>query len=545
LDFLLRRSFALLAVAAALAVSAAAADAASVCTGTCFTAPAGSGALFLFSGHGWGHGVGMSQWGAYGYAQHDATFEQILDHYYPGTTLAPASVSTMRVLLAKGKKKLTIASDTPFAVRDGTGRTYALDGGPVTLGPDLKLAASEQPLTPPLLFLPRRGSPLTLARPYRGRIEVDVVDGKLRAINIVGLEPYLYGVVPSEMPSKWAPEALKAQAVAARSYALATKKVGAPFDAYADTRSQMYLGVSNESSATTAAVDATKGQVLSYAGKVATTFFYSTSGGQTESSKDWMGTQLPYLVSVPDPYDDISPYHNWGPMPVTAKAIVKALKVTGPILDATTTPNPSGRVGALNLVTPLSSMEVAATKLRGAIGLRSTWFTLGVMSLAPPAPNAPLPYGGQVTLSSTIHGVTGATLEQRTSGGTWQTVGPVAPGAVKLTQKPAMTTDYRLATPVAAAAYVRIRVAPLVQVSSFTTTLVTGTVQPLFPMAPVEIQQQDADLKTWTVVGTGAIEADGSFSVPVQLTAGGTYRVSVAPGAGYAPGVGTPQVVAR
>ena len=528
-----------------MSASSAAADAASVCSGTCFTAPAGSGALFLFSGHGWGHGVGMSQYGAYGYAKHNASFEQILDHYYPGTTLGPVSASTIRVLLADRKKKLTISSETPFTVRDGNGRTHALAAGPLTLEPDLRLPAAAEPLTPPLLFLPRGGSPLTLTRPYRGRIEVDVVNGKLRAINVVGLEPYLYGVVPSEMPSKWAPEALKAQAVAARSYALATKKLGAPFDAYADTRSQMYLGISNESSATTEAVDATKGKVLFYGGRVATTFFYSTSGGQTESSKDWMGTPLPYLVSVPDPYDDISPYHDWGPMPVTAKAIVKALKVTGPIVDATTTPNPSGRVGELSLVTPATSVEVPATEVRGAIGLRSTWFTLGVMSLAPPSPNSPLQYGAQVTLSATIRGVTGAMLEQRTSGGTWQTVGPVAPGAVKLTQKPAVTTDYRLATPVAAAAYVRIRVAPLIRVSSFTTTLVTGTVQPLFPMAPVEIQQQNADLKTWTLVGTGAVEADGSFSVPVQLAAGGTYRVSVTPGAGYAPGVGTPQVVAR
>jgi stage II sporulation protein D len=542
---MMRRLLALLAVAAALAASAVAANAASVCTGTCFTAPAGSGALFLFSGHGWGHGVGMSQYGAFGYAQHGATFQQILGHYYPGTTLGPATVSTMRVLLADRKKKLTIASDTPFTVRDGNGRTYALDAGPVAFGPGLKLPVAAQALTPPLLFLPRGGSPLTLARAYRGRIEVDVVDGKLRAINIVGLEPYLYGVVPSEMPANWSPEALKAQAVAARSYALATKKIGAPFDAYADTRSQMYLGLSNESSATSAAVNDTRQQVLFYGGKVATAFFYSTSGGQTESSQGWIGTSLPYLVSVPDPYDDISPYHNWGPVPVTAQAIVKALKLAGPIVDATTTPNPSGRVGRLSLVTPLTSLQVAATRLRGAIGLRSTWFTLGVMSLTPPAPNPPLPYGSQVTLSSTVRGVTGATLEQRASGDTWQTVGPVPSGALKLTQKPPITTDYRLATPVAAAAYVRIRVAPLVTVTSFTTTLVTGTVQPLFPMAPVEIQQQSADLTTWTVVATGTLEDNGSFSIPVQLAAGGTYRVSVAPGAGYAPGVGASQVVMR
>jgi stage II sporulation protein D len=540
---MMRRSLALLAVAAAVAAGfAAGAGAAPACTGTCFTAPAGSGALFLFSGHGWGHGVGMSQYGAYGYAQHGLPFDQILAHYYPGTTLGPAGVSTLRVLLADRKKSLKVASEVPFTVQDGNGQIHTLAAGAVSLGPGLRVAGES--LAPPLVFLPGRGGPLTLTRPYRGRIEVDVVDGKLRAINIVGLEQYLYGVVPSEMPSKWAPEALKAQAVAARSYALATKKIGAPFDAYSDTRSQMYLGISNESPFTTSAVDATKRQVLFYGGKVATTFFYSTSGGQTESSQGWIGTALPYLVSVADPYDDISPYHNWGPVPVTGQTIVKALKLTGPVLDATTTPNPSGRVGKLNLVTPLAPVQVSATQLRSAIGLRSTWFTLGVLSLAPPAPNVPVTYGSQVTLASTIRGVSGVTLEQRTAGGPWQTVGPVGTGALKLVQKPALTTDYRLATPTAAAAFVRIRVAPAVTVTSFTATTVAGTVQPVLTGAPIEIQQQNPDL-TWTAVATGTVNTDGTFSVPVQLTSGGTYRVSVAPAAGFAPGTTAGQVVVR
>ena len=166
-------------------------------------------------------------------------------------------------------------------------------------------------------MLPGKGGPLTLTRAYRGRIDVDVVDGKLRALNVLPLEQYLYGVVPAEMPSAWAPEALKSQAVAARSYALATRQVGAPFDVYSDTRSQMYLGIASETPATNAAVSATKRQVLFYKGTIATTFFSSTSGGKTESSQAWTGTALPYLVSVPDPYDDISPYHDWGPVPVT------------------------------------------------------------------------------------------------------------------------------------------------------------------------------------------------------------------------------------
>jgi stage II sporulation protein D len=541
---MLRRFLLLIATAAALtAGSAVAAGSAPVCAGTCFAAPAGSGALFVFSGHGWGHGVGMSQYGAYGYAVHGATFQQILAHYYPGTTLGPAPSTQFRVLLVDRKKQVTLSSTVPFAVKDGAGRTLTLPAGPVTVGTGLRLAG--QTLTAPLTFLPGKGGPLTLKRPYRGRIQVDLVDGKLRAVNIVGLEPYLDGVVPSEMPSTWSAQALQAQAVAARSYALATRKIGAPYDAYADSRSQVYLGLSNESPATTAAVTATKGQVLFFGGTVATTFFSSTSGGETESSLDWTGTAVPYLISVPDPYDDMSPYHNWGPVPVTAQTISTSLKVPGPITDATTVPNAAGRVGKLKLMTPLAPPTlVSAATLRAAIGLRSTWFTVGVMSLSAPVPSAPVAYGTPLTLIGTVRGVPGVTLEQRVSGGTWQSVGPVASGLLKLTQRPTITTDYRLATTIAAAAFVRIRVAPAIQVTSFTTTAITGSELPVLPSAPVEVQQQSPD-GTWTTVASGIVNDDGTFSVPVALASGGTYRVSVGPATGYAAGTTAAQIVAR
>ena len=540
---MLRRVPLILVAAVALSAGfAAVARGASVCSGTCFSAPAGSGALFVFSGHGWGHGVGMSQYGAYGYALHGASFQQILAHYYPGTTLGPAPVTKFRVLLADRKKKVSISSEVPFTVADGAGQRVALPAGSVTLAPSLAIAGKV--LTAPLTFLPGRGGPLTLGRAYRGQIQVDVVDGKLRAVNIVPLEQYLYGVVPSEMPSTWSAQALEAQAVASRSYALATRKVGAPYDAYSDTRSQMYLGISAESSAASAAVNATKAQVLSYAGKVATTYFSSTSGGETESSLDWTGTALPYLIAVPDPYDSISPYHNWGPVPVTAQTISKALKMPGPITDATTTMNAAGRVGKLTLTTPAAPMSVPAATLRSAIGLRSTWFTVGVMSLQAPVPAAPLPYGLPLTLTGTLRGISGVTLESRATGGTWEPVGPVAAGALKLTQRPTITTDYRLATTTAAGAFVRIRVAPTIQVTSFTTAEIAGSEQPVLAGAPVTVQQQSPDT-TWATIATGAVNADGSFSIPVALASGGTYRVSVGPATGYAAGSTPPQIVAR
>ena len=354
---MLRRSLILSALVALIAAGSATAGSrtlkAAVCSGTCYAAPAGSGALLVFTGHGWGHGVGMSQYGAYGYALHGWTYKQILAHYYPGTKVGTTSSSTIRVLLADKKKTLKISSTVPFTVTDGTGTSHTLAADSATFGNGLALAVDGQTtvqnLTAPLTFTAGTGGSLTLGRAYRGQIEVDVVDGKLRAINIVGLEQYLYGVVPSEMPSTWSAEALKAQALAARSYALATRRIAAPYDVYSDTRSQMYLGIGQETATATSAVDATKGQVVLHGSKIATTFFFSTSGGETASSLDIWGTALPYLVPVSDPYDVLSPFHNWGPVPVTAAQLAKTLKLQGTITDATTTLNASGRVASIDV----------------------------------------------------------------------------------------------------------------------------------------------------------------------------------------------------
>src|SRR6266545_5371848 len=243
---------------------------------------AAGAATFVVTGHGWGHGVGMSQYGAYGYAQKGVGYEKIVLHYFPGTELGQAPVSRVRVLLTSGVATLKIGSLADFRVRDATGVVHDVVAGTHTLTPALKLKVDGQDkasaLPGPLLFQPG-AAPIQLKHQYRGSIQVDVASGKLRAVNMVGLEQYLYGVVPSEMPYTWAPEALKAQAVAARSYALATRRTGA-FDLYPDTRSQVYLGLEHEKPSTNAAVDATAGTVLLYEGQLAKTFFFSTSGGR-------------------------------------------------------------------------------------------------------------------------------------------------------------------------------------------------------------------------------------------------------------------------
>ena len=355
---------------------------------------------FVISGRGWGHGVGMAQWGAYGFAQHGASYRDILAHYYRGTTLGPAPISKVRVYLAAGRAQLSLGSNAPYTVRDGIGQTWHIAAGTLTFGPKLKIKTTDvqqpQRLPEPLTFIPG-GSPLRFgSTAYRGQLQVSLANGRLRAINLVGLEAYLYGVVPSEMPKDWLPEALKAQAVAARSYALAVRKTGSWFDLYPDTRSQVYLGIAHEAPSATAAVQATAGQVVLYGGKVATTYFFSSSGGRTASAPEVFPSApaTPYLVSVNDPYDTISPHHRWGPFVVSAQRLRRMLGVRGALSDVTLELGPSGRVETITGVGAQGSSTMKGWDFRRALGLDSTWFRVGVLSLG--NPQAPITYGTRV-----------------------------------------------------------------------------------------------------------------------------------------------------
>jgi stage II sporulation protein D len=468
---MLRTVFAVIALSGAVAF-ASAPHAARSSAPKQYVAPSGSGALFLISGHGWGHGVGMGQWGAQGYAQQGYTYGQILAAYYPGTTLGQTTATSIRVLLADARNSLAISSGQPLTVEDGDGIDHTLAAGKTTLTPALQLAVDggpSQALTPPLTFSPAAGAKLKLGRNYRGQIVVDVVNGKLRAINVLPLEQYLYGVVPAEEPSSWLPAALDAQAVAARSYALASRRAAAPFDVYADGRSQAYLGVSAEKPTATQAVDETSGEVLFFGNHVADTMFSSSTGGLTQSAADAFGSPgKPYLVSVKDPFDTISPYHSWGPVPVTAKTLGQSLDVAGRVVDAAVTRNSSKRVRTIKLTALVhgkpSTTAVAGGLTASALGLRSTWFSVAVLSLQPPAPNPPVAPGSRVLLSGVVRGVRGVVVQRRSHGGAWTQFKRVAPtakgGAFRLVARPSATTDYRLATAQDAAAAIRVRVKP-------------------------------------------------------------------------------------
>jgi stage II sporulation protein D len=497
-----------------------------------------SSATFIVTGHGWGHGVGLSQYGAYGYAQKGFDYEQIVLHYFPGTELGQAPVSRVRVLLTSGQKTLSIGSTSDFKVRDAGGTLHTVAAGRYTVTTALKLPVDgkTQPaaLKGPLLFQPGAAA-LGLKHRYRGSIQIDVFNGKLRVINMVGLEQYLYGVVPSEMPFDWAPEALKAQAVVARSYALATRRTGA-FDLYPDTRSQVYLGIEHEKASTNAAVAATAGQVVLYQGEVARTYFFSTSGGRTASAEDVWGEPVPYLVSVPDPYDTISPHHNWGPLVFTGAKLAKALKLKGQsIVDLQPELNSSGRVKVLDVVGTKTTVAMQGANVRKVLGLRSTWFSVGVLSLTAPA--QPITFGGRGKLTGVARGMDNAMLERR-DGTSWAEVGAVKgdkDGTMAVLVKPSVTTQYRLTSGKATAAPVRVPVAPLARFyPTRAQDQLRGYVRPA-SLAGTIILIQKQQGSAWPIVARATVDANGDFLAKLQLTTG-VYRARVSSGHGFVVG---------
>ena len=543
-DVMLRAMFISLPVALALTAGAAPG-------GPSADPPALAGKpTFFISGHGWGHGLGLSQYGAYGYAQHGWKYDRIVKHYYTGTTLGQAPVKRVRVLLVDGVKRVTISSKLPFQVvgADGTKRT--LDAGSYAVGPAFKAkdpdnpGAKPQELAYPIEFKPGATVLALNGRGYRGSFRVLRTGAKIRVVNVVGLDLYLRGVVPSEMPKDWAPEALKAQAVAARSYALSRLHPGGGFDLFPDTRDQVYLGIPHEAPTTTAAVNATAGQVVLYKGKVASTYFFSTSGGRTASVQDLYPDSPPisYLVSVPDKYDSISPYHDWGPYRFRLRKLARGLKVQGRLLDVQTLAGSSGRVRSVVATGTRGQSTVTGAQVRAALGLRSTWFQVGVLALG--APSTPVTYGSATALTGRARGVGAVELQQRQPGGAWETVAKLSPraGTVAPKVKPSASTSFRLAVGEIASSPVAVPVARSVRLhvpndlSGF-----WGTVKPAEPGAVVRIQRQAGS--GWRTLVTVKTTPRGRFTVS-RAVAPGTYRARVLAGKGFVTSLSKPVAAA-
>ena len=494
--------------------------------------------LFVVSGRGYGHGVGMSQFGAYGMANAGYAYDKILAYYYPGTQLGRTTKASVRVLLEEGRKAVTISSAVPYSVVDATGTAYRIPAGPLILRTDLTLPdpAGPIPATGPLVVRPGKGAPLALdGRAYRGKLEVAVQGAFLRVVDVVGLELYLQGVVPGEMPQAWPSAALQAQAVAARSYALANLVKNKLYDLYADQRSQVYLGVAGEKLRTSAAVSATAGRIVTYGGKVASTLYFSSSGGKTASAQDVFGIAIPYLVSRPDPWDSASPYHTWGPILFGSRTLQSKLGVKDHILDAVGVPTASGRLRALSLTTATGQTTIPSALLRTGLGLRSTWVTIGVLRLD--RPTAPVVYGSAVHLTGIARGLVAPTLTSSANGVAWTraaAVQPDATGALDVLVRPVKTMRYRIETKGANSAALLVGVSPRVRISvPAEPGALAGTVKPRLTGATAIVERLGPT--GWAQVGRAPVDATGAFHVSLTLTPG-SYRARVPATGGFSEG---------
>ena len=364
-----------------------------------FPVPAGRSVVLV--GHGFGHGHGMSQYGAQGAAKQGLTYRQIIDFYYPGTTWSEVS-GGVRVLISAdttsdvvvkavpGLRLTDIGSSTTYPsgvkrwrITVGAGHKSVVQyltgtwhrwrpGGRAALVGDGQFGAS----TPLTLFTPSG------ARTYRGalRSASPVVGGKARdTVNVLSMDDYLQGVIPREMPASWLPEAVRAQAVAARTYATWSRdQYPTRYYQICDTSyCQVYGGQGAEDPRSNDAVTATANQILTYDGKPAFTQFSSSSGGWTSAGS------VPYLTARADPYDDYTgnPVHAWS-TDLGAARIERAYPALGTLKGIQVTRRDGngdwkGRVWTLVLDGTKSDVTVSGDSFRARFGLRSAWFTIG------------------------------------------------------------------------------------------------------------------------------------------------------------------------
>jgi SpoIID/LytB domain protein len=356
------------------------------------------------TGHGYGHGHGMSQYGAEGAALRGLKYRDIVDFYYPGTSWSKVTGKIRVLISADTTSDVVVSPADGLTVRDlGDGSTYPLpeiaglrrwritvdDRHRSVLGYQTKTWHRWHPGGRDALAGDGEffaAGPLTLwtpsgARTYRGilRSASPTKGSADRAtVNVLSMDQYVQGVVPYEMPASWRTEAVKAQAVAARTYA-AWSRAQAPNRYYQICDSaycQVYGGASGEDSRSNAAVRDTARQILTYGGRPAFTQFSSSSGGWTSAGS------MPYLTAKADPYDGFSgnPMHSWSAT-VDVSRLERSYPSLGTLQDIRVVSRDGhgdwrGRVGSMVLDGTDHDVTISGDTFRSLFGLRSSWFSI-------------------------------------------------------------------------------------------------------------------------------------------------------------------------
>jgi stage II sporulation protein D len=365
------------------------------------------------AGRGYGHGIGMSQYGARAAAASGVGYQAILDFYYPGTGRATLADAAIRVLLsADTDDDLRVVGTAGLTVTDGSGavRSLTIAGASVSQWRVVRnssgmqisglVAGTWRTWSPTVLR-----SPVTISSPtgvvrhvrsdggireYRGSLRA-VDDGaapNLRSVNVVPMESYLRSVVPAESPASWPAHALRAQAVAARSYAALERSSASAraWDTCDTTSCQVYAGyrtltaagvvqTTHEHPNTDAAVTATAGGVRTYGGLPAFTQFSSSNGGWTARGSK------PYLVAKRDPWDEMgNPNHQWN-VTVNVAQIRSGFPSVGTPRSLVVTTRTgegewAGRVESVTVAGSSASTTVTGAQFRFALGLKSDWWKI-------------------------------------------------------------------------------------------------------------------------------------------------------------------------
>jgi stage II sporulation protein D len=368
--------------------------------------------VFTVSGAGYGHGIGMSQYGAYGAATLGKTWQQMMGFYYPGTTVTSRDPGrTIRVqITADNDNDLQVYPSAGLRLNDrASGRTYPLPvGAKYTrwrtvrtstgyglryLNPSGTWVAITPPLSPTAIWTYENTAKMIKIRLPGGvrqelRSQVSLIRSGGGAIttNRLTMEDYLRSVVPSEMPTSWPAQAVQAQAVAARTFAARLQSqtgAGAFFDVCDTVACQVYRGFAtttagirtvHETAAGSAAVQATSGKILSHAGQIALTQFSSSNGGHSAPGS------LPYLTAQPDPWDGVAKSQSWS-VALTTAMVKQAYPTLGTIRQLQVLSRDGfgrfgGRVTSIKIIGSTGASTVTGPAFRFALGLRSALFTV-------------------------------------------------------------------------------------------------------------------------------------------------------------------------
>lgn len=354
-------------------------------------------------GSGWGHGKGMSQYGAYGAASKGLNYKEIISFYYPGTTLDDLSAgNSIRVWISADNdnglhfrpvagQKVTDSAGTSLTLPTGSkytkwrirrsGSKRVLDYRN-TAGKYVTYSTKLSPTRVWYVSNPKTGT-VKLAMPngdtrsYRGKLAFRFSGSGARTVNHISMENYLRGVISAEMPASWPAEALKAQSVAARSYAARLRSgvsSTAIYDLCDTAACQVYKGVAAEYDTTNKAITGTANKVVEYNGKLALTMFSSSNGGWSASG----GSGYPYLKAQKDPYDGLKRDQSWSVTLSSAKiqsayssiGTLKSVQITKRDGDGTY----GGRVDTVKITGSKGSVSVSGGSFKSKFGLKERLF---------------------------------------------------------------------------------------------------------------------------------------------------------------------------